>query len=153
MYQNTNYTNSPTHTAKSGPPRLSNNGDKAISSGSDIWIFDEDPPLWVTIWWSCRWSTSINDGANERSCLSQASSSTRNIDFERHICSMGAQTAIRTSIYLSIYLSIYQRPKLWTQPCDYLMNVMQLRCDYDAHFRKILDMLYRAVRTDYPPYA
>ena len=43
MYQNTNYTNNPTHTAKSGPPRLSNNGDKAISSGSDIWVFDEDP--------------------------------------------------------------------------------------------------------------
>ena len=30
---------------------------------------------------------------------------------------------------LSIYLYIYQRPKLWTQPCDYLMNVMQLLCD------------------------
>ena len=105
--------------------RPSNNGDKAIWSGSDIWIFDEDPHLWVTIWWGCRWSTSIKDGANERSCLSQDHASIRYIDFGRHICSMGAQTAIRTSI--SIYL--YQRPKLWDQPCDYLMNVMQLRCE------------------------
>ena len=36
-----------------------------------------------------------------------------------------------TNVYLSlsIYLYIYQRPKLWTQPCNYLMNVMQLRCE------------------------
>ena len=36
----------------------------------------------------------------------------------------------RLSIYLSIYIYIYQRPKLWTEPCNYLMNVMQLRCEY-----------------------
>ena len=80
------------------------------------------PHVWLTFSWGNIGSTFTSDSANERYCLSQEIPGVRNIG-------CGGTRGLNLPLNRHIDIIYILGYTLFEEPCDYLMNVMQLRCE------------------------
>ena len=94
---------------------------------TQISILGVHPLLYLTFSEGNIRGAGSNDPANERYCLSQVKNHFKNIGCGG-VHGLNLAPNSDTDIIILVYISIGFT--LFGEPSDYLMNVMQLRCDY-----------------------